>query len=113
MNGDLTHRLRAYASIPGDGLSLAEEAADEIDRLRAQIAQARGHLGGYILQETQDGGSPDPKVAAADDALSRGSQGAAEPSDEHVPEWVPSGEGNLVCRVCGGEYGAPHNEGDI
>lgn len=33
------------------------------------------------------------------------------PQADHIPEWVP-GDGNLYCRICGGDYGAPHNEGD-
>ncbi|WP_157813962.1 hypothetical protein [Microbacterium sp. BR1] len=43
-----------------------EAALDDRD---ARIEAARKELGGYILQETQDGGSPDPAVVRADDVL--------------------------------------------
>jgi hypothetical protein len=44
--------------------------------------------------------------------LGQPSKRATISEDDHAPEWVPSGAGSLMCRVCGGDYGAPHNSGD-
>ena len=65
-------------NVTTDDLLIAESnrvkrARDERDALNALIVEARERLGGYILQSSQDGVTPDPEVVAADDILSRGS----------------------------------------
>jgi len=47
----------------------AETAETALADRDARITAARKELGGYILQETQDGGSGDPAVVRADDVL--------------------------------------------
>ncbi|MBU2834449.1 hypothetical protein HF673_01285 [Acidithiobacillus thiooxidans] len=45
MADDLANRLRALANYQHDDLSIAEEAADEIERLREKICLLESYIG--------------------------------------------------------------------
>jgi len=73
---DLTARAHAMArdgeiGTPAERSAIIGPLADEIDRLRALIAEARKMLDGYILQAEQDYENPHPDVVEADSILSR------------------------------------------
>ncbi len=88
-----------------DHRATASRALQRDHDSRAQIAEARERLGGYILQESQDGGAPDPDVVAADDALSRGVQEATEPGYRF--RFPSAGSFMRVCPTCGNKR-CPH-----
>lgn len=54
MADDLVNRLRALANYQHDDLSIAEEAAEEIKRLRAQIRLLESYIGCPCISEQKN-----------------------------------------------------------